>query len=137
MLADHRPPLCLAPTPSYGSNFMWQGLLKINTPNNIEEVQELVARYDGKGDCMLEHDEWAALISDVVAMRADWEGCAIRKTVDLMKVAHEDVVSLKHELKAVHGRRSDQMRELCQLAKERREKLGLKPGQPIRPRVVG
>lgn len=110
-----------------------QGLLKVNVPETIEELREVVARYDGKGDCMLEHDEWAALIDDVVAMRGDWEGCAMRKTADLMMQTFEDVGLLKQELKMVCQRRSDQLQELCQLAKERRQKLGLPAGVPITP----
>ena len=106
-------------------------MLKVNVPETIDELREVVARYDGKGDCMLEHDEWAALIEDVVAMRGDWEGCAMRKTADLMTQTFEDVALLREELRRVRQRRSDQLAELCQLAKERRAKLGLPMGVPM------
>ena len=96
-----------------------QGLLKVKTPANIGEVQAMVARYDGKGDCKLEHDEWAAMIQDVVSIRGDWEGCAMRKTVENVYQIKDELEALREEIKQVHIRRQEQIQELCAIARQK------------------
>jgi len=96
-----------------------QGLLKVATPDDAGAIEALVDSYDGKGDRRLEHDEWAALIDDVVSHRGDWEGCALRRTVDYLDDAKDDVARAHELLDAAFHRQNEQHAELVRLVKAR------------------
>ena len=74
---------------------------------NKEEAAELVSHYDSKQNLHLEHEEWSAMLEDVVTHRGDWSGCAVRKTVaDLVEIRQEiaeigleldDIMKVKRE----------------------------------------
>jgi len=96
-----------------------QGLLRVRCPRDEREVEAVVAAYDGKGNCRLESDEWSALIEDLVAHRGDWEGCALRRTVDYLAEARDGVRELHREVDELRKRRTKQHDELCALVRER------------------
>jgi hypothetical protein len=96
-----------------------QGLLKIRCPYHEREVDKLVGAYDGKGNRRLEFDEWSALIEDTVAHRGDWEGCALRRTVDYLDEVKDGVREVRQEMKELSERRTEQHAELCALVRER------------------
>ena len=79
----------------------------------------MISRYDGKGDFTLEHGEWDALISDIVAHRGDWEGCAMRQTVTNIFHVKEEVAGLTRELRELHHHRAQQFQSLQALVKQR------------------
>lgn len=95
-----------------------QGLLKVRLPTR-EELRQLVTSYDGKGDGRLDLDEWAKLVEDVVAHRGDWEGCAVRKTVEYLREARGDLHAASEELAELHQRRAAQYAELGRIMRVR------------------
>ena len=96
-----------------------QGLLKVRCPEDAEAVSQMVSLYDGKGDGKLEHDEWSAMIHDVVAHKGDWEGCALRKTVDYLAEAKDEIGEVRECLEAMQRRRGEQLAELARLTRLR------------------
>ena len=96
-----------------------QGLLKVRCPSDAKQVARLVAAYDAKGAGELEQDEWAGLLEDVVAHRGDWEGCALRRTVDYLAAARGELRQAAAELDALQRRRQHQHADLCRIVRER------------------
>lgn len=96
-----------------------KGLLKVPKFNSEEQVKELVALYDGKGNLRLEHEEWASLISDLVMDKGDHTSASVRKSVRELYHVKRDLKVARAELEEAMSTRQTQMAELIALAKQR------------------
>jgi len=96
-----------------------RGLLKVHPPESEEEVRELVALYDEKGNLRLEHEEWCGLISDLVMDKGDHTSASVRKSVRELYEVKRDLKKARAELKEAMSTRQMQMGHLLALAKQR------------------
>lgn len=96
-----------------------QGLLRVRCPASEADMAEVVAAYDATGDGRLETDEWGKFVEDVIAHRGDWEGCAVRQTVDYLFAAKREVRQAASALETLMLRRAEQHAELCKLVRTR------------------
>lgn len=113
-----------------------QGLVKVQCPATEEEAAELVAHYDSKGNRHLDHEEWSAMLEDVVMHRGDWSGCHLRKTVSDLGEMRSEIREIAEDLAAIQRTRRERFAMLAQMVRGRalgRTATGVDGGNAARP----